>query len=114
MFFIIEFLIYLIFIFYLAYSFFDQLFLCTQQGGKIAKYIKKYDFKNIACSFDNAKDNNFFILIKSPEGRKYTIYCTFSTLALLAIKMALTYNSLFSNYYIITIFEKQINLQGVL
>ena len=72
MIFIIEFFLYLIFISFWIYSLLDQKLLYTNQGGKIGKYIEKYNLKNISSNFEVAKNNKIFSFFKSPN--RWQIY----------------------------------------
>lgn len=114
MFLILEFLIYLFFISFWIYSLLDSTILYTNQGGKLGKYMKKYNLKNMSCSFESSKRKSFFIFMRSPMGSKCALYCFFATTTLTAIKLAFTYNFLFSQVYIIEIFDKKIDIAQIL
>lgn len=111
---ILEFSINLILISFWLYSLLDRFFLCTSQGGKIDKYIKKYNLKNITSNFGKgSKKENIFIYFLSPNGSKYFINSIFATLAILAIKMAFTYKFLFSKFYLVNFFGKKVDLATI-
>lgn len=113
MFFVLEFLIYLIFISFWVYSLLEQTILYTSQGGKIGKYIKKYNLKNIPSSYEKTNFIKFYNYLKSPQGSKSIKYSIIATTVILAIKLALSIDFIFSNYFYITIFDKDINLYSI-
>ncbi len=110
---VLEFSIYIILISFWLYSLLDKFFLCTNQGGKIGKYIKKYNLTNIASNFEQTKKISILNFFLSPNGSKYFFKSIFATIAILAIKLAFTYNFLFSKVYIISIFQKRIDLANI-
>lgn len=113
MFFVMEFFFYLIVISYWLYSLLEQTLLYTNQGGKIGKYIKKYNLKNIPNNLEKLSINQIFMYLKSPNGRKCIIYSISTTTVILAMKIAFTIDFFFSSYYFLKVFDKKINLYDI-
>lgn len=97
---VLEFFFYFLFLFIKFYSFLDKNYFYNNQGSKLSKFIKN---KNI----EEAKINNKFIFNDINKNHLYS--CIIST-NIIALKIMFTYDFLSSNFYVINLFNKKIDL----
>ena len=117
MFFVVQFIIYSLFFIFKLYSLADKFLIFSSNGTKLKKYVSDNNLLSITGSCDNAKINQiflkFFNSIKSPEGYKVLLVKILVSLSTIAIYIALTYKSIFSNFIYINIFNKIISLNNI-
>ena len=100
---VIEMIIYSIFIIFKIYYFFDTYIFLSESGSKINKYIKS---KNIDLNLNNKNikfNINYIVLKKS----------LIISVLLILVKLILTVKFLFSNFFIIKLFEKNIDIATI-
>lgn len=115
MFFFFEFLFYLIFFILKLYSILDKTYIFSRQGSKLEKYVSSKSMTNVTSNFGNRTNNvfnlsNFIELIKSPNRSKQFFTFLLASTTLVFIKFAFDYNFMTSNFYIVSIFNKKIDL----
>ena len=116
MFYIIEFILFVIFFSFKLYSLLDNYMCFSRTGGKLNKYIK--NLKNITCSFNVTE----FI-------KKFNLKCFFNTLScwckqiscclfvstvILVLKICISYNFFVSNCLLINLFNKTFDISQFL
>lgn len=98
----------------------DKIFILSSSGTKLRKYVNTKALQNVTGSLDSAnKENSYFNFFgkayKSSKSKyKYYTFLILVSIALMAIKLALTYNFLISNFFYINFFGKQILISSIL
>lgn len=112
MFYIIEFILFIIICSFKVYFLLDKYMYFSTNGGKLNKYIK--NLKNITCSFSVTgciKNFNLKIFLKALScWCKQIAFCLFVSTVIFVLKICLSYNFLFSNSLFINIFGKNIDI----
>ncbi len=112
MFYIIEFILFIIICSFKVYFLLDKYMYFSTNGGKLNKYIK--NLKNITCSFSVTgciKNFNLKIFLKTLScWCKQIAFCLFVSTVIFVLKICLSYNFLFSNSLFINIFGKNIDI----
>ena len=116
--FILDYFFLILFISYKLISLTDKSIFYLESGSKLKKYIKGYDQQKLTTSLDNAKVNlkNSFILKKntiSPINYIKIINIIISTIALMCIKVSITFKYVFSNFVYIQILNKNIDIVSI-
>jgi len=96
----------------------DDSFLFTRSGSKLDKYINRNSQLKSTSNFVPSKYNfktpfSEKNIVSSPIKCKHIINLLLATMAIIAIKVALTYKLLFRNFLYITIFGKNIDLVSI-
>lgn len=112
MFYIIEFILFIIICSFKVYFLLDKYMYFSTNGGKLNNYIK--NLKNITCSFSVTgciKNFNLKIFLKTLScWCKQIVFCLFVSTVIFVLKICLSYNFLFSNSLFINIFGKNIDI----
>lgn len=116
---ILDYFFLILFSLYKLISLVDNCFIFSNSGSRLSKYIDKNDQQKLTCNFDIAQSNFKFIysvisFIKSPKIRKHYFYILLATLSTVALKIAITYKFLFSNFFYLNIFLKNFDLVSIL
>ena len=108
-----------VYFFYKLYYNVDQLFILSGSGTKLKKYINN-NLQDITCNFGQAPNKfslkSFFLKVINPSKLGYKDYgiVILVSLSIVAIKIALTYKFLISNFFYIKIFNKQLCISTIL
>lgn len=114
MFYFLEILIIIVYFLIRLYVLTNKIFMFSYNNAKLNEYVKNENLENTISNLDNTKNkkvySRFFSKLVSPTNYKQVFLILLITFLILILNLVFKYNVIFSNFFYINIFNKNIDI----